>query len=95
VPDYVRVVRENLLWANEDSRLIVRHLLMPGHVDCCWEPVAEWLAAELPGVKVNLRAGFWPAWHSRRHPELRQPPSAEECVQARLIARSLSLRLIE
>jgi len=95
VPDYLRVVRENLLWASEDSRLIVRHLLMPGHVECCWQPVAEWLAAELPGVKVNLRFGFWPAWQSRRHPELGQPPPAEECAQARRIARGLSLRLID
>ena len=95
IPDYVRVVRENLLWANEDSRLIVRHLLMPGHVECCWEPVAEWLAAELPGVKVSLRCGFWPAWHSRRHPELCRTPYAEESARARRIARGLSLRLIE
>ena len=95
IPDYVRVVRENLLWANEDSRLIVRHLLMPGHVECCWEPVAAWLAAELPGVKVNLRCGFWPAWHSRRHPELCRTPYAEESAQARRIARGLSLALIE
>ena len=42
IPDYVRTARENLLWAAEHSRLIVRHLLMPGHVQCCWEPVAEW-----------------------------------------------------
>ena len=95
IPDYVRVARENLLWACEHNRLIVRHLLMPGHVECCWEPVAEWLAAELPGVKVSLRCGFWPAWHSRRHPELCRTPCAAECAQARRIARGLSLRLIE
>ena len=29
-PDYVRVVRENLLWANEHSELIVRHLADAG-----------------------------------------------------------------
>jgi uncharacterized Fe-S radical SAM superfamily protein PflX len=56
------VVRENLQWAHTHSDLIVRHLLMPGHAACCWRPVAEWLAENLPGVKVNLRAGFWPAW---------------------------------
>lgn len=94
IPDYGRTVRENLIWAGDNSRLIVRHLLMPGHVECCWTPVAEWLAAELPGVKVSLRGGFWPAWHSRRHPELCRTPSAEECSQARRIARNLSLRLI-
>ena len=94
VPDYVHTVQENLRWAEREGELIVRHLLMPGHVECCWAPVAEWLAAELPGVKVSLRCGFWPAWHSRRHPELCRTPSAEECAQARRIARGLPLQLI-
>ena len=87
VPDYVRVVRENLLWADEHSELIVRHLLMPGHVDCCWRPVAEWLAENLPGVKVNLRSGFWPAWHAARHAELRRTVSAPESDRAFDLAR--------
>jgi putative pyruvate formate lyase activating enzyme len=95
VPDYVRVVRENLLWANEHSELIVRHLLMPGHVDCCWKPVAEWLAANLPGVKVNLRSGFWPAWHSARHSNLRRTVSDSESEQAGRIARNCGLNLVE
>ncbi|MGI8967179.1 MAG: radical SAM protein, partial [Limisphaerales bacterium] len=30
VPNYKEIVRENLLWANEHSELIVRHLVMPG-----------------------------------------------------------------
>lgn len=94
VSNYVTVVRENLLWANEHSELIVRHLLMPGHLDCCWRPVAEWLANELPGVKVNLRAGFWPTWHASRHPELTQPASNPETRQAWEIARACNLNLI-
>ncbi len=95
VPDYVRVVLENLLWANEHSELIVRHLLMPGHVECCWQPVAEWLAAALPGVKVNLRSGFWPAWRAARHPELRGTVSAPERARAWGIARACGLNLIQ
>ena len=95
VPDYVRVVRENLLWANEHSELMVRHLLMPGHVDCCWQPVTEWLAAELPAVKVNLRSGFWPAWHSARHSDLRRTVSNSESAQAWRIARNCGLNLVE
>jgi putative pyruvate formate lyase activating enzyme len=69
-PDYGRVVRENLLWAYQHSDLIVRHLLMPGHWECCWRPVAEWLGENLPGVRVSLRTGFWPAWRAYRHGEL-------------------------
>jgi putative pyruvate formate lyase activating enzyme len=76
------------------GELIVRHLLMPGHVDCCWRPVAEWLAENLPGVKVNLRSGFWPAWHSSRHPELRGTVPAGENERAFELARQLGLNLI-
>jgi len=94
VPDYLRVVEENLLWAHEHSELIVRHLLMPGHVDCCWQPVAEWLAARLPGVKVNLRSGFWPAWQSARHAELRRTVSNVESEHAWRIAAACGLYLI-
>jgi putative pyruvate formate lyase activating enzyme len=94
VLDYVRVVRENLLWADEHSQLIVRHLLMPGHVECCWQPVAEWLAENLPGVKVNLRSGFWPAWQAARHAELRRTVSGPESARAVDLAQSLGLNLI-
>jgi len=94
VPDYLAITAENLLWAAEHSQLIVRHLLMPGHVDCCWQPVAQWLAKNLPGVKVNLRSGFWPAWHSNRHPELRATVTTCEDARAIEIARQFKLNLV-
>lgn len=95
VPDYNCVVRENLLWAAEYSELIVRHLLMPGHVECCWRPVAEWLAKNLPEVKVSLRAGFWPSWHAARHSELRGPTTISEINRALDLAQQLELNLIQ
>jgi putative pyruvate formate lyase activating enzyme len=95
IPDYTQIVTENLLWANVHSELIVRHLVMPGHVQCCWKPVAEWLAENLPGAKVNLRAGFWPAWHSHRHEELSGTASADETKQALRIGQLCQLNLVE
>jgi putative pyruvate formate lyase activating enzyme len=94
VVDYTSIVRENLLWASEHSELIVRHLLMPGHMECCWRPAAEWLAENLPGVKVNLRSGFWPAWKSSRHPELRGTVAEAEDKCAWQIAREYNLNLV-
>jgi putative pyruvate formate lyase activating enzyme len=94
ISNYIQVVQENLLWANAHSELIVRHLLMPGHIDCCWQPVAEWLAENLPGVKVNLRSGFWPAWRATRHSELRGTVSDDETEHAGKIARLCGLNLV-
>jgi putative pyruvate formate lyase activating enzyme len=94
VSDYTSVVRENLLWADANSELIVRHLLMPGHLECCWRPTAEWLAENLPDVKVNLRSGFWPAWKSSRHAELRGTVTDDEARLAWKIAENFGLNLI-
>lgn len=93
-PGYTASVRETLLWAAQGHELIVRHLLMPGHVECCWRPVATWLAANLPGIAVNLREGFWPAWRSRLHAELQAPATPGEIDLARRIAVSHGLRLV-
>ena len=92
--NYGAVARENLRWASRHSELIVRHLLMPGHLECCWRAVAEWLAAELPHVKVSLRSAFWPAWHADRHAELRRTVSAGESAGALELARGLGLNLV-
>ncbi len=93
-PRYTAVVQENLRWAAGHSQLIVRHLLMPGHLDCCWRPVAQWIATELPDVKVNLRPGFWPAWQAARHPELRARVSVSDGRRAETVARQLGLNLV-
>ena len=93
-PGYTASVRETLLWAARDHDLIIRHLLMPGHVDCCWRPVATWIATYLPGAKVNLREGFWPAWRARLHPELREPAPDSELALARRIAAAHGLNLV-
>ena len=94
VANYTQVVQENLRWAFARGDLLVRHLLMPGHVDCCWQPVARWLGRELPGVKVNLRSGFWPAWKASRHSEMRRTVSLEETNRALALARKEDLRLV-
>jgi len=92
--EYNRIVQENLLWAADQSELIVRHLLLPGHLDCCWRPIAEWIARELPSVKVSLRTEYWPAWLAKRHPELRRLVSVAEQRAALGMATALGLKLI-
>ncbi len=39
--------------------LIVRHLLMPGHLDCCTEPVADRLAVLLAGCEPGRAVVNW------------------------------------
>lgn len=58
--DYLDVVRRNICLAAEHTDLIVRHVILPGHAECCLEPTLKWLAAEAPGAKVSLRGDYIP-----------------------------------
>ena len=93
-PGYRAALEETLLWAAEHAELIVRHLLMPGHVECCWKPVAAWIAEHLPEAKVSLRFGYWPAWKAERIPGLDRPISDTEQADALAIAQHFGLHLI-
>jgi putative pyruvate formate lyase activating enzyme len=93
-PGYRAALEETLVWASTRTDLIVRHLLMPGHIECCWKPIAAWLAEHLPEVKVSLRFGYWPAWQAERIAGLDRAITTAEQADAVAIAQRFGLRLI-
>ncbi|UCG47806.1 MAG: radical SAM protein [Phycisphaerales bacterium] len=58
--DYVDVAGENIKRAAAGARVIVRHLVLPGHQKCCLEPTLKWLAQELPQAEVSIRGDYVP-----------------------------------
>jgi putative pyruvate formate lyase activating enzyme len=92
-PDYVAVARRNLRRAAEHTDLIVRHLLLPGHRDCCTKPTLEWLAQELPHVKVSVRANYVPPIEAASAPT--RYVTSQEAEAALGYARTLGLHLIQ
>ena len=70
-PDYLGPIRERLLGLQAAGvPLLVRHLVMPGHLDCCLGPTITWLEDNLPQVPFTLLLGFIPPRQSQV-PELR------------------------
>jgi len=70
-PGYWDVAARNHLTAKEWGELIIRLLVLPGHLDCCLTPVLEWVAENL-GVetRVNIMFQFRPEWRASEIPEL-------------------------
>jgi putative pyruvate formate lyase activating enzyme len=58
--DYCDVARTNVQVAAGQGDVIIRHLLMPGHWDCCFIPTLEWIADHVPFVPVSLRMDYIP-----------------------------------
>ncbi len=67
---YLGDIRPKLLALREAGiPLRIRHLVMPGHLECCLEPTLGWLAAHFPEAPFSLLLGFVPPAHARA-PEL-------------------------
>lgn len=93
MPDYWHVVTGSIerLW-RQQKRIIVRHLLMPGHGACCTAPVLRWLAA-YPGLEISLLTQYVAPAQARG--ELAQPLAQTEIEDAVALAHALQLTLIE
>ena len=71
--NYTSIVTRNLVTAAGQGNLIVRHLLLPGHFDCCFRPIVSWMKRNLADAKFSIRDGYLPSWRSGHHAELSRP----------------------
>jgi putative pyruvate formate lyase activating enzyme len=94
VAGYWETVTRNLTIAADQGDLIVRHLLLPGHFDCCFRPILAWMQQHLPKAKFNLREGYLPAWQASRCEELTLPVDAATARQARILVREAGLNVV-
>ena len=95
VSDYVETVTTALLtvYRRCPQSLIVRHLLLPGHFDCCFLPILDWFIQNIPEALFNLRDGYLPAWHAKNDPLLRVLPDPNEAIKARELIRERGIRM--
>jgi putative pyruvate formate lyase activating enzyme len=93
MPDYWHVVTHCIerVW-RAGEHVIVRHLLMPGHFECCTVPILQWLA-EHPGLEVSLLTQYLAPATARG--ELAASLDPAEIEAAFQLAHQLKLRLVE
>ncbi len=92
-PNYWQVCTRNHMEAKKYGELIVRVLVLPGHLDCCTKPILEWVASNL-GVetRVNVMFQYRPEWRAHEVPELRRRLTQAEMEEALLLAEQSGLK---
>ncbi|AEM39370.1 Radical SAM domain protein [Pyrolobus fumarii 1A] len=97
-PRYFEVVTRNLKIAAENGDMIIRHLVLPGHIECCTKPVLRWIAENLPKDKilVNIMDQYRPEYLVAKYPnrwlDIARRPTKEEIEEAYEYARKLGIR---
>ncbi len=83
VKNYFNVVTRNFLRAKEHGELLIRHLVMPDHIDCCTENIVKWVSKNLGrDVRFNLMFQYWPAYRAGEYPEIYRRLNRSEMKRA-------------
>lgn len=93
VDDYFKIVSRNHVAAADQAEVIVRHLVMPNHVDCCSKPVLEWISDNIPQALVNVMSQYRPRHKADRYQDISYPLSNREFQEAFRYAQGLGLNL--
>jgi len=87
VPRYMEVVQRNFLRAKENGELLIRHLVMPEHIECCTQRVVDWVSENLgKDVRFNLMFQYYPTFKAYEYPEIARRLTVEEMKKAYSIA---------
>ncbi|MGA9168176.1 MAG: radical SAM protein, partial [Nitrososphaeraceae archaeon] len=78
---------------------VIRHLIMPNHVECCTKPVLDWISLNMPEVPVNIMDQYYPdnlcdpssSKYRERYNEIARSPTEEEILRSYQYAKELNL----
>ena len=90
-PWYWDIVTNNPRLIHEwGEDFVIRHLIMPNHVECCTKPVLDWIAGNMPEVPINIMDQYYPdnlcdpSSPKYREPynEISRSPTEEEIIRS-------------
>ncbi|MFX0076639.1 MAG: radical SAM protein, partial [Candidatus Hermodarchaeota archaeon] len=73
------------------GEIIIRHLIMPNHVECCSKPILDYVAKELSKVVVNLMGQYRSEWKAKNFPEIDRRPTMAEIHTVKNYADDLGI----
>lgn len=93
VEKYFDVISRNHKRIHDEGsgEIIIRHLVMPGHVECCSKPILDYIAKEIPKCVVNIMGQYRPQYKAQNLPEIDRRPTTEEMQEVKKYAETLNI----
>jgi len=93
VEGYFEVVCRNFSYAWRTAEVMVRHLVLPGHLECCTRPVMEWVGRNMPGAYFNLMFQYRPEYKAGLFPSIDRRLTDQERRRAKTLAAEYGIAL--
>jgi putative pyruvate formate lyase activating enzyme len=94
IDNYIEVVKRNHKIAYEKAELIIRHLVMPNHLECCSKPILEWIAKNIPNAVINIMGQYKPEYRASNYKEISRNIFIDEVLQVKDFADDLGIHQI-
>jgi putative pyruvate formate lyase activating enzyme len=94
VSNYLEIITRNHILAYNQAEVLIRHLVMPHHVECCSKPLLSWIATHLPHAAVNIMVQYRPEYKASDYDDISRCPKNEEIQEVYRHAETLGLSLI-
>jgi putative pyruvate formate lyase activating enzyme len=94
VENYLEIVKRNHLLASKQAELIIRHLVLPNHIECCTRPILEWIKENIPNSVVNVMDQYRPVYKAKNYPEINRTLKLDEYRKSEEFAKELNLKMM-
>jgi putative pyruvate formate lyase activating enzyme len=90
--NYWAITTRAFLEAKAQADVLVRQLVLPGHIECCTKPIIEWCAQNLGrDVRFNLMFQYFPEYRASMFPEINRTLTAAEVKRAMEVVKEAGL----
>lgn len=95
INSYMDTLLTNLrAYKAQNARILIRHLMLPGHLACCTLPVLEHIAREFAHCPVNLMSQYRPMYKAENIAGLDQKIAPSDVDTAQKHAQDLGVILV-
>ena len=91
IKNYWEVVTRNHKIAYKNGEMIIRHLILPSHIECCSKPILEWIAENVSDALVNIMEQYYPTYKASEYGEINRRISSDEFNEVCRYARKLGI----
>jgi len=90
---YYEVLTRNLKRIHDEGsgEIIIRHLVMPNHIECCSKPILDYVVEEIPNSVVNIMGQYRPVYNANKFEEINRRPSSKEMQEVKSYADKLGI----